>query len=177
MRLRAQLTRVDPRNLDQLPALRIRQPQLSWSSRREATPVLEDRRCAAQLPVKDLTRAKRWYSDMLGLKPFFEESEALHYRCGGETAFTLYASAAAGTSEQTVIAWLTQDIDAEIAELKKRGVTFESYDLPGVKTDENEVAQIGSDRVAWFKDSEGNVLAVGQSGAGLLERLDPGFSS
>jgi catechol 2,3-dioxygenase-like lactoylglutathione lyase family enzyme len=132
--------------------------------------MLQDFPCAAQVPVEDLDRAKRWYSDMLGLEPFFEESGAIHYLCGGQTLFTLYTSATAGSSEQTVLGWLTPDIEREVANLKQRGVVFESYDFPGLKTDANGIAQIGADRAAWFKDSEGNVLVVGQSGTGLLDR-------
>lgn len=137
-----------------------------------AEPMVRDLRCAAQLPAQDLARAKRWHSRMLGLDPLLERPDEIHYRCGGGTFFTVHTSGSAGTSEQTVLAWLTPDIDRDVAALKARGVVFESYDLPGLKTDERGVAGIGEDRVAWFKDSEGNVLAIGQSGVGLPTLLE-----
>ena len=62
--------------------------------------------------------------------------------------------------------------ERDVAELKERGVVFESYDLPGLKTDEKNIAQLGHDRIAWFKDSEGNALALGQSGTRLLDLLE-----
>ncbi|HEX2030776.1 MAG TPA: VOC family protein [Actinomycetota bacterium] len=130
---------------------------------------LKELPCGAQLPVADLARAKRWYRDKLGLQPVDEDEHAIHYACGGST-FTLYPSAAAGTAEQTVLGWLTPDIEAEVPDLRARGVRFESYDLPGLKTDENGIADIGPDRVAWFKDSEGNVLGIGQTGRERLAR-------
>ncbi len=67
--------------------------------------------------------------------------------------------------------WLTPDIEDEVAALKARGVTFESYDLPGLKTDASDIASLGPDRVAWFRDSEGNVLAAGETGREALRSL------
>lgn len=131
--------------------------------------MLKDLRCAAQLPAGDLTRARRWYSEKLGLEPLLADEFALHYECARGTLFTVYQSPTAGTAQQTVMGWLTGDLKKEVEDLKARGVVFESFDLPGLKTDENHIADLGGDRVAWFKDSEGNVLVVGQPRAGGLE--------
>ncbi len=129
-------------------------------------------RCAAQVPVADLDRARGWYARHLELEPMIEALDELHYRCGGGTFFTLYRSASAGTSEQTVIAWVTRDLDGLVRALRDRGVEFEHYDLPELRTSPGGIGQMGSDRVAWFRDSEGNLLAVGASGIGLLDRLE-----
>lgn len=131
-----------------------------------------DLRCAAQIPVSDLDRARDWYARHLGLEPMIELPDELHYRCGGGTFFTLYRSASAGTTEQTVMAWLTRDLDAVVGVLRERGVTFEAYDLPGLVTGPDGIARLGADRAAWFRDSVGNVLAVAQSGIGLLDQLE-----
>jgi catechol 2,3-dioxygenase-like lactoylglutathione lyase family enzyme len=134
--------------------------------------MLEDLRCAAQVPALDLARARAWYRDALALEPFLDGPGELHYRCGGGSFFTLYESSTAGTSSQTVMVWLTTDLDAEVDALADRGVAFETYDLPDLVTDERGIANLGADRVAWFKDSEGNVLAIGQPGGELIPMLD-----
>ncbi len=134
--------------------------------------MLKDLRCAAQVPVQDLSRAKQWYSEVLGFESVLDEEGAAHYICEGGTFFTLYTSGTAGTSEQTVLGWLSRSLERDVTELKGHGVVFESYDFPTLKTDENNIAQIGADRAAWFKDSEGNVLVIGQSGTGLLDLVE-----
>lgn len=138
--------------------------------------MLKDLPCGAQLPAGDLTRGKNWYSEKLGLEPIDEDDAALHYVTGG-AFFTLYLSKAAGTSGQTVMGWLTPDIEREVAELRSRGVTFEFYDVPELEMDENNIAQLGADRVAWFKDSEGNVLAIGETGRPALRAWASGSAA
>lgn len=115
------------------------------------------------LPVVDMERAKRFYADQLGLTPETElrdERDGVFYRCGG-TRFLLYPSQAPSDGLHSQMTWLTSDIEAAVADLKARGVVFEEYDLPGLKSI-NSVAIIGESKGAWFKDSEGNLLALGQ---------------
>jgi len=115
----------------------------------------------ASIPASDLQRAKAWYEEKLGLTPSMDMPGALLYRCGNGTAFLLYETSFAGTGKHTIAGWNVADLDKEMAELRNRGVTFEEYDMPGLKTI-NGVAELDGMRSAWFKDSEGNALTVGQ---------------
>ena len=98
--------------------------------------------------------------ERLGLKPKEEMSGGLVYECGKGTAFFMYKSPGAGTSKANYAFWEVADVEAEVAELKARGV-FEEYDMPGLKT-VNSIMTGGGAKTAWFKDSEGNILAVSQ---------------
>lgn len=122
--------------------------------------VLSDAEAAATIPASDFERAKAWYSEKLGLKPEEEDDEGAYYRCGG-SRFLLFPSMGAASGTHTQMTWEVQDIEAEIADLRSRGVVFEEYDYPNLKT-ENGIAVTGRIKGAWFKDSEGNLLAIGQ---------------
>lgn len=125
--------------------------------------MLSDRRCATMIPASDLERAKKWYADLLGFTPNAEDSDGVQYLSGEGTEFWLYPSEFAGTNQATVMGWLAQDLSAEMDDLKARGISFEEYDIPGIKTVEG-IAEFGSgERAAWFKDSEGNILALFES--------------
>jgi catechol 2,3-dioxygenase-like lactoylglutathione lyase family enzyme len=125
--------------------------------------MLSQRRCWASIPTSDLDRAKKWYSEMLGLEPTMEDPGGAMYPCAEGTGFGVYLSQFAGTGKQTVMGWDTPDIEADVKELKDRGVTFEAYDMPDIKTDGNGIAQLGpSGKGAWFKDADGNILALFQ---------------
>ncbi len=114
----------------------------------------------AVLPAKDLQRARGFYRDTLGLEPAEEREDGLLYRSPAGAAFLMYETDNAGTAKNTAFTWLTTDIDTEVSELRGRGVVFEEYDFPGLKT-ENGIATMGADeKAAWFKDSEGNILCV-----------------
>jgi catechol 2,3-dioxygenase-like lactoylglutathione lyase family enzyme len=115
----------------------------------------------AALPATDLERARRFYADKLGLTPESEGPDGLFYRCGGGTRFLVFPSGGTASGTHTQMTWNTTDIEAAVAELKARGVVFEEYDTPEVKTT-NGVATLGESKGAWFKDSEGNILALGQ---------------
>ncbi len=123
--------------------------------------MLKQRRCAAMIPAEDIDRATAWYRDKLGLEPTDKSVDGMEYECGDGTRFALYPSQFAGTGQHTVMGWEAEDFDAEMQELRDRGVTFEEYDLPGIKT-ENGVANFGTGRGCWFKDSEGNILALAE---------------
>ncbi len=124
---------------------------------------------ATRLPAQDLERARVFYADKLGLEPSEERPGGLLYRCAhGE--FALFQTDASPSGSHTQMAWQVSDIDAAVAQLKARGVVFEEYDLP-VLTTAGGIAQVAGnypskggagERAAWFKDSEGNLLAIGQ---------------
>jgi predicted enzyme related to lactoylglutathione lyase len=114
----------------------------------------------AYIPVKDVSRARKFYEKTLGLRPKEEFAGGVIYECGGAEAF-LYPTSNAGTSKASQAFWQVDDVDAEVAELKARGVVFEEYDMPGIKM-KNSIATGGGAKTAWFKDTEGNILAVSQ---------------
>lgn len=114
----------------------------------------------AALPVQDLARAKQFYADILGLTPISETSAGVDYQCK-DSWFSIYPSQGKSTGEFTQAGWRTDDIEAEVADLKSRGVVFEEYDLPNFKT-VNSIVTFGSIRAAYFKDGEGNMLGLAQ---------------
>jgi predicted enzyme related to lactoylglutathione lyase len=115
----------------------------------------------ATLPVADLRRARTFYEEKLGLTPAREVEGGLFYEEDGSSGFLLFPTGGRPSGEHTQMAWFVKDIDASVAELKRRGVHFEEYDFPGLKTI-NGIADLGYERSAWFRDSEGNLLALGQ---------------
>jgi catechol 2,3-dioxygenase-like lactoylglutathione lyase family enzyme len=126
-------------------------------------------RIGARLPVQDLARARSFYSEKLGLEPRRAGGEALTYGGpGGE--FELFVSNGRSDGSFTQMGWDVEDLDAVVAELRGRGVVFEEYDFPGFKTVDGilEAASSYPDdngalaRLAWFRDTEGNLLGIGQ---------------
>src|SRR6266511_2542061 len=130
--------------------------------------MLEKSSVAARLPARDLERARAFYADKLGLEPSEERPGGLLYRSArGE--FGLFQSDGAPSGAHTQMAWEVDDIEAAVGLLKARGVVFEEYDLPGLRTvdaiaevPDNYPSKGVAERAAWFKDSEGNLLAIGQ---------------
>jgi catechol 2,3-dioxygenase-like lactoylglutathione lyase family enzyme len=114
------------------------------------------------LPVKDLDRARAFYRDKLGLEATLEKPGMLAYSGPSGYIFQLYESSTAGTAQNTQMGWSSSELDADVAELRQRGVVFEEYDLPGLKT-ENGIAFVGTERSAWFKDTEGNTICISQT--------------
>jgi predicted enzyme related to lactoylglutathione lyase len=115
----------------------------------------------AYIPAKDVARAREFYEKTLGLKPKEEYAGGVIYEFGNGTACFVYPTPNAGTSRASQAFWLVDDIEREVAELKARGVVLEEYDMPEVKM-QNSIAAGGGAKTAWFKDSEGNILAVSQ---------------
>jgi predicted enzyme related to lactoylglutathione lyase len=113
------------------------------------------------LPAADLGRAKKFYAEKLGLTPATESEGGIFYELAGGTRFVLYPSPNPTRGGHTQIGLATSDIEAEVNELRTKGVVFEEYDFPGLKT-ENGIAQTGTARAAWFKDSEGNTIGLVQ---------------
>src|SRR5437763_15303400 len=116
----------------------------------------------AYIPAKDVGRARRFYEQKLGLKPGTEVEGGVTYQFADGTACFLYPTPNAGTSKASQAFWRVDDVEREVAELKGRGVKFEEYQTPDAKTDHG-IATAGGAKAAWFKDSEGNVLAIIQS--------------
>jgi tRNA-Thr(GGU) m(6)t(6)A37 methyltransferase TsaA len=124
---------------------------------------------ATRLPAQDLERARRFYSEKLGLEPVEERPGGLKYR-GRAGEFVLFESAGVPSGEHTQMGWEVDDIEAAVRELRERGVVFEEYELPGLTTvdgiadiEGNYPSRGGKgERGAWFRDSEGNMLGVGQ---------------
>lgn len=114
----------------------------------------------ATIPAQNLERAKAFYADKLGLRPEHERPDGLHYRCGsGE--FLLFESSGESSGTHTQLGWDVEDVEAAVARLRESGVVFEEYDMPGFKTVDG-IAEVGGLKGAWFKDSEGNLLAIGE---------------
>ena len=112
------------------------------------------------IPAKDLERTRRFYEDVLDAQVVMEDPGGIIYR-SGDSYFSLYPTEVAGTAQHTLGAFMVRDVEATVAELRGKGVTFEDYDLPGVKT-VNGIAELGGTKGAWFKDPEGNILSVVQ---------------
>jgi catechol 2,3-dioxygenase-like lactoylglutathione lyase family enzyme len=129
---------------------------------------LKSAKTATRLPAQDLERARAFYSEKLGLDPSEEREGGLLYRLG-DSEFGLFQSAGAPSGAHTQMAFEVEDIEATVAELRERGVAFEEYDVPGLTT-EDGIAEIEGnypskgkgERGAWFRDSEGNTLGIGQ---------------
>ncbi len=114
----------------------------------------------AYIPVLDVPRARKFYEKTLGLNPKRDYAGGVIYECGGTEVF-MYPTTNAGTSRASQAFWQVDDVEAEVAELKARGVVFEEYETPAIKTVDS-IATGGGAKTAWFKDTEGNILAVSQ---------------
>jgi catechol 2,3-dioxygenase-like lactoylglutathione lyase family enzyme len=133
-----------------------------------AATALVDSDVATRLPAQDLDRARRWYSERLGLDPVEERPGGLRYKCG-TTYFVVFQSTGKASGESTQMGWEVDDIDIVVADLRARGVEFEEVDSPSMKTvngiadiDGNYPSKGRGERGSWFRDSEGNLLGIGQ---------------
>jgi catechol 2,3-dioxygenase-like lactoylglutathione lyase family enzyme len=111
----------------------------------------------AYVPAKDVGRARRFYEEKLGFRPGKELGGGVTYECAGGTACFLYPTPNAGTSAASQAFWQVADIEKEVAELKAKGVAFEDYGMPNTK---DGITTAGGAKAAWFKDTEGNILAI-----------------
>ena len=109
------------------------------------------------IPAKDVARARRFYEEKLGFTPGKELSGGVSYEFAGGTACFLYPTPNAGTSAASQAFWDVEDVEQEVAELKAKGVTFEDYGMPNTV---NQITTAGGAKAAWFKDSEGNIMAI-----------------
>jgi predicted enzyme related to lactoylglutathione lyase len=123
--------------------------------------MLQDSPMYAYIPAKDVARARLFYEQKLGLEPKAVGESGVVYELAGRTGCFLYPTPNAGTSQASQAFWQVDDIEREVAELKARGVEFETYDMPGQQS--NGIMTAGGAKAAWFKDSEGNIMAVVQN--------------
>ena len=123
---------------------------------------LSDRPVSASLPISDLDRANAFYEGKLGLSGGYDEVDGGRtYPCAGSTEIHIYPSPDnVGKSGATLAFWTVEDVEATVDELSANGVTFEQYGEP-FNTDAKGIARFGDDLVAWFKDPDGNILAIG----------------
>jgi catechol 2,3-dioxygenase-like lactoylglutathione lyase family enzyme len=130
---------------------------------------LDSAHAITKLPAQDLDRARRFYRDRLGLEAVEERAGGLRYVCG-TTEFHLFRSSGAASGTSTQIGFEVEDLDQAVAELRARGVRFESFDIAGfdveddiVTVPDNYPSKGNGERGAFFRDSEGNLLALGQA--------------
>jgi len=113
------------------------------------------------LPAADLKRAQSFYHDALDLDPAEVHDGVLFYRLDSGSAFEIYETSNAGTARNTQMCWVTDDLDSEMTRLRTRGVVFEDFDIPGMKT-VNGVVTAEDIRTAWFRDTEGNFICINE---------------
>lgn len=130
---------------------------------------LDSAHAITKLPVQDLDRARRFYGDRLGLEAAEEREGGLRYVCG-TTEFHLFLSSGAASGASTQIGFEVDDLDRVVAELRARGLEFEKVDVPHFTVEDDIVTVPGNypskgtgERGAFFRDSEGNLLALGQA--------------
>jgi catechol 2,3-dioxygenase-like lactoylglutathione lyase family enzyme len=122
--------------------------------------MLGDKEAVANIAVKNLETAKKFYEETLGLTQIGAEGqEVIVFRSGSSTIY-VYKSQYAGTNQATALTWVVgKDIEGVVRELKAKGVTFEHYNMPDV-TREDDIHVAGNMKVAWFKDPDGNILNI-----------------
>jgi catechol 2,3-dioxygenase-like lactoylglutathione lyase family enzyme len=121
--------------------------------------MLRNAHVSAYAPVSNVARGREFYEGVLQQQPRQENDDGVLYECAHQSTFYMYLSDGAGTSRASCLFWSVEDIENEVAELKGRGVTFERYDLPGRSMD-GDIATGASAKAAWFKDPDGNILAL-----------------
>jgi len=123
--------------------------------------MLKDAPIVPYIPAANLARAREFYEKKIGLVPREEYAGGVIYECGSGSWVFMYPSAGAGTSKASTAFWSVKDVEAEVADLKARGVVFEDYEFGHFRT-VNSIMTAGGAKTAWFKDTEGNILAISQ---------------
>ena len=122
--------------------------------------MLGDKDAAANIAVKNLEAAKKFYENTLGLTQVGAEGQEVIVFRSGDSTINVYRSKYAGTNQATAVTWVVgEDVGDVVRALKAKGVTFEHYDMPDV-TREGDVHIAGNMKVAWFKDPDGNILNI-----------------
>ena len=125
----------------------------------EEARVLANADVIATCAVRDIDKAGKFYEGTLGLTQLpTEEEGVLSYKCG-KSSLLVYPSQYAGTNKATAATWAVDDLEATVRALKAKGVRFEHYDLPGT-TRNGDIHGSGRTKAAWFKDPDGNILAL-----------------
>jgi catechol 2,3-dioxygenase-like lactoylglutathione lyase family enzyme len=123
--------------------------------------MLADSTVYATIAVRDVQSSKEFYGQVLGLKQIEENPGGVMYQSGSGTLF-VYQSNTAGSGSATCAAWQVDDIEQMTGDLERAGIEFENYDIPG-STSDGYIYTMGSQKAAWFKDPDGNILSVGSS--------------
>jgi catechol 2,3-dioxygenase-like lactoylglutathione lyase family enzyme len=122
--------------------------------------MLGDKDAAANIAVKNLERARKFYEDTLGLTQIGSEGQEVIIFKSGNSLINVYQSQYAGTNKATAVTWVVgQDVEGFVQQLKAKGIAFEHYDMPGV-TRNGDVHVADDMKVAWFKDPDGNILNI-----------------
>jgi catechol 2,3-dioxygenase-like lactoylglutathione lyase family enzyme len=122
--------------------------------------MLSDKDAAANIAVKDLAKAKKFYANTLGLTPVDTEGEELIVFTSGRSKINVYRSQYAGTNQATAVTWVVgEDLEGVVRALKDKGIHFEHYDIPDM-TRKGDIHLAGDMKVAWFKDPDGNILNI-----------------
>ncbi|AKJ30831.1 VOC family protein [Caldimonas brevitalea] len=121
--------------------------------------MLQESPMYAYIPALDMARARQFYEQKLGFRAKMETAGGVVYEFGQHTACFLYPTPNAGTSKASQAFWQVDDVEREVADLRARGVEFEHYDVPGAST-RGDIVTGGGAKAAWFKDTEGNILAI-----------------
>ena len=121
--------------------------------------MLGDKDAVANIAVRNLQVARKFYEDTLGLTQVGAEGEELIVFRSGKSTINVYRSRYAGTNQATAVTWTVGDVEGVIRALKAKGVTFEHYDIPDL-TRNGDVHVAGDIKVAWFKDPDGNILNI-----------------
>jgi catechol 2,3-dioxygenase-like lactoylglutathione lyase family enzyme len=126
----------------------------------ERIDLLGDKDAAANIAVKNLEVAKKFYGDTLGLTQVGSEGSELIIFRSGNSMINVYRSKYAGTNQATALTWVVgDDVESVVQALKAKGISFEHYDMPDI-TREGDVHIGGNMKVAWFKDPDGNILNI-----------------
>jgi predicted enzyme related to lactoylglutathione lyase len=123
--------------------------------------MLKIKRVGAAIPAQDINRARQFYEQKLGLKPSEAEQDGSVMYMIGETGFLLFPSMGKASGDHTQLALDVEDVEEAVRDLKSRGVKFEEYDHPNFKSHDGMVDMPDGSKGAWFKDTEGNLIAVG----------------
>ncbi|MBA2253572.1 MAG: VOC family protein [Chloroflexi bacterium] len=122
--------------------------------------MLKDSRVAAVVATADLERARRFYTETLGLGVMSEDPAGIVFTAGAGTAILVYLRPEHSPAPQTIATFEVDDVAQMVRDLEAKGVRFEDYDMPGIKTVDH-VADLGGQKAAWFTDPDGNIIAIG----------------
>lgn len=128
--------------------------------------MLRDAPVIAILPAADIEGTKRFYLETLNLRPADVPAPRndIVFEGGEGTLLYLYERQGGTKADHTVAGWAVDDVEEAVEDLREKGVVFEQYDVPGLKTDERGIADVDGEKAAWFKDPEGNILAITEMG-------------
>jgi catechol-2,3-dioxygenase len=121
--------------------------------------VLGNTDAIATIAVKKIEPARKFYEGTLGLKPMPTQETGVQTYKSGNSNVLVYESQYAGTNKATAATWTVEDLEGVVRDLKAKGIRFEHYDMPGA-TRKGDIHGAGKTKAAWFKDPDGNILAV-----------------